>query len=399
MSATQRIAFITTDLAMAGRGRNITNLSNALIKQGLAVDVLLLRTGSAYIQQLDPAVRVIKLNSTSTLMGIPSLARYLKREQPQAFVAPTVRNTLLALRARRFAGTDTRIYARLHNNYSSELAKLHPLTRWRYLRRIRRHYPHCDGIVAVSNGVAEDFTRVTGLSDQKLQVCPNPVVTQNLLNLAEQPIEHPWLTPDQPPVILGVGRLNPQKDLPTLIRAFALVQKNMPCRLMILGEGKLRPQLETLVQDLGLSDVTALPGHVENPYPYLKHAAIYVLSSAWEGLPNALIEALALGTPVVSTDCPSGAHEILEEGKYGPLVTVGDYAGLAHAIEKTLKSPLPKAVLQAGADRYTDSTSGEAYLQAFGFKTSQSQVVENPHKIPAANDNIRHTKKLVRKYG
>lgn len=371
MSVTQRIAFIATDLAMAGRGRNITNLSNALTKQGLAVDVLLLRTGSAYVQQLDPAVRVIKLDSTSTLLGLPGLVRYLKQERPQAFVTPTPRNTLLALRARRLAGTDTRIYARLHNNYSSELAKLHPLTRWRYLHRLRRHYPRCDGVVAVSQGVAQDFSHVTGLNKLEVQVCPNPVVTQNLLALAEEPLEHPWFAPGEPPLILGVGRLNPQKDLPTLIRAFDQAQKNLPCRLMILGEGKLRAELEGLVHELGLDGVVALPGHVGNPYPYLKHAAVYALSSAWEGLPNALIEALALGTPVVSTDCPSGAREILEDGRHGPLVAVGDCSALATAMEQTLKAPQPREKLQAAANRYTEAASAQAYLRAFGF-TSQT---------------------------
>ncbi|MDT8382823.1 MAG: glycosyltransferase [Gammaproteobacteria bacterium] len=367
MHTTQRIAFIATDLAMGGRGRNITNLSNGLVRQGLAVDVLLLRTGSNYLHQLDPAVRVIKLNSTNSLTGLPSLVRYLRQARPEAFVAPTARNTLLALRARRIAGTTTRIYARLHNHSSSELAKLHVITRQRSLYRLRRHYSRCDGVIAVSEGVAEDFSRLTGLDHHKVRVCPNPVVTQNLLQLAQQPLSHPWFAAGQPPVILGVGRLNPQKDLPTLIRAFAIVHKLMPCRLLILGEGKLRPQLEGLIHALALDEVAALPGHVENPYPYLRQAAIYVLSSAWEGLPNALIEALALGTAVVSTDCPSGAREILEDGKHGRLVPVGDFFGLALAIQQTLKVPPTAERLQAAAARYTEAASCQAYLQAFGF--------------------------------
>lgn len=374
MQTKQRIAFIAADLAMGGRGRNITNLSNALVSQGLAVDILLLRTNSAYQEQLDPEVRVIKLSSTNSLFGVPRLARYLKQTRPQAFVAPTVRNTLLALRARSIADTDTRIYARLHNHYSSELDKLHSLTRRRNLRRMRRHYVRCDGIIAVSGPVAEDFSQLTGIANHDIDVCPNPVVTKTLHTLAGQALEHPWFAPGQPPVILGVGRLNPQKDLPTLICAFAQIHKRLPCRLMILGEGKLRSELETLITELALDDVVALPGHTINPYPYLKQAAIYVLSSAWEGLPNALIEAMALGTPVVSTDCPSGVREILQDGKYGRLVPVGDFMALAEAIEETLNAPLPKEELQFAADCYSDSNSAQIYLKAFGFTPDSLQT-------------------------
>jgi len=158
-------------------------------------------------------------------------------------------------------------------------------------------------------------------------------------------LNHPWFAPGEPPVILSVGRLTKQKDYPTLIRAFALVHRERPARLMILGEGEERPKLEALIQELSLDDDVSLPGFVDNPYAYMARSAVFVLSSAWEGLPTVLIEAMAVGTPVVATDCPSGPAEILEGGKWGKLVPVGDVEALAEAIARKISSPMQKSRL------------------------------------------------------
>ncbi|HEY8366975.1 MAG TPA: glycosyltransferase, partial [Bacteroidia bacterium] len=198
-------------------------------------------------------------------------------------------------------------------------------------------YPSADAVIAVSEGVAKDLTQIIGLPAEKVKVIYNPVITPEIFKKAEEPIKHPWFAPGELPVILGVGRLTKQKDFVTLIRAFDIVRKEYPSRLVILGEGEERPKLEALVKELGLEQYVYMPGFEENPFKYMKHAAVFVLSSRWEGLPNVLIQALALGTPVVSTDCPSGPREILSAGKYGTLVPVGDYDALAKAIIINLK--------------------------------------------------------------
>src|SRR5262249_37227290 len=150
------------------------------------------------------------------------------------------------------------------------------------------------------------------------------------------PLSHPWFAPGSLPVILGVGRLTWQKDFPTLIKAFALVRSRQPARLLILGEGEKRLELETIVKELGLAADVCLPGYVDNPFAYMHRCSAFVLSSASEGLPNSLIEAMACGAPVISTDCASGTAEILENGRYGPLVPVGDVEAMATAISATL---------------------------------------------------------------
>lgn len=146
-------------------------------------------------------------------------------------------------------------------------------------------------------------------------------------------------------VIVAVGRLHPQKDFLTLIRAFHLLQQQLQCKLVILGEGEQRRSLEAEVARLGLTESVALPGHVGAPGSYLAHADLFALSSQYEGFPTVLIEALACGCPVVSTDCPTGPHEILEGGRFGPLVAVGDPAALAEAMRATLQAPLAAATL------------------------------------------------------
>jgi glycosyltransferase involved in cell wall biosynthesis len=227
----------------------------------------------------------------------------------------------------------------VHNTMSQSTPQQGALAGGLWPHLLRTFYPWASCVVAVSHGAADDLARTSGLPRNRVRVVYNPVITPSIMALARQKPDHPWFAPGQPPVILGVGRLTKQKDFPTLIRAFAEVRRRRPARLIILGEGEDRPLLESLVGELGLSDAVALPGFRENAMAYMAGSALFVLSSAWEGLPTVLIEALAAGTRVVSTDCPSGPREILQEGRLGVLVPVGDVAALAEAMIDTLDRP------------------------------------------------------------
>ncbi|NJK80391.1 MAG: glycosyltransferase, partial [Chloroflexaceae bacterium] len=193
----------------------------------------------------------------------------------------------------------------------------------------------------------------------------NPTITPELIEHSHAPLDDPWLTaPERPvPVVLGVGRLVPNKDFANLIQAVALVRQQRPLRLLILGEGDERPRLEALVQRLGLSDAVRMPGYVTNPYAYMRRADLFVLSSANEGLPGVLIEAMACGAPVVATDCATGPREILTGGQYGRLVPVGDSTALAAAIVATLDHPQPAEQLQERAALFSAERAVGAYLE------------------------------------
>jgi glycosyltransferase involved in cell wall biosynthesis len=200
------------------------------------------------------------------------------------------------------------------------------------------------------------------------------VVTNDLDTLAGTPLGHPWFLPGQPPVVLAAGRLTRQKDFRTLLRAFARLVSGRDLRLVILGEGPDRGALTTEINALGLNDRVALPGFDDNPFRWMARARLFVLSSAWEGLPGVLIQALACGTPVVSTDCPSGPREVLDDGRFGPLVPVGDVAALAAAMERTLDDPMPAAALKARAACYRIAPVTRQYLAALGLAPAEAPV-------------------------
>jgi glycosyltransferase involved in cell wall biosynthesis len=222
-------------------------------------------------------------------------------------------------------------------------------------------YPWADAIVAVSKGVADDLAGAARLPRDRIKVIYNPVVTEVLFRKAEEPLEHPWFLPGCPPVILGVGRLTAAKDFPTLTRAFARVRESQSARLLILGEGKERDSLEKLVRELGLERDVSMPGFVDNPYAYMRRSSLFVLSSAWEGLPTVLIEAMACGCQVISTNCPSGPEEILDGGKYGELVRVGDAEAMSSAMLRAL-SNIPKRVTLKWVDQFRSETVICQYL-------------------------------------
>ena len=243
------------------------------------------------------------------------------------------------------------------------MAGKHPIKEYLWYLRMKVLYPLADAVVAVSQGVADDLEKNAGIPSSLLRVIQNPVITPEIVDLADQPVGHPWFIQENVPIIVAAGRLTRQKDFPTLLRAFALVRQKRPCHLVILGEGRDRVMLKSLAAELGIRNEVYFPGFVENPYAYMSKAALFVLSSRWEGSPNVLTEALALGTPVVSTDCPSGPREILANGRYGTLVPIGDQESLARAILTSMGSAPEKSLLKDAVRDYTVEASSRKYLR------------------------------------
>lgn len=358
-----KIAVFVSFSGTGGVERMVVNLTKGLVDLGAKIQMIPVKMESSHLGNLPSSVRIMKFSSQHTLGCLPALIRYLKSEQPDALLAAKDRANSTAVLARRLADVPTRLVLRMGTTVSAALAGRHPIKERIWYFRMRMLYPSADAVVAVSNGVAEDLRKNAGLSPSLLRVIPNPVITPELISKSQEPCDHPWFQEGAAPVILGVGRLTRQKDFSTLLRAFALVRKNRPCRLMILGEGQDRASLESLTADLGIRDDVTMPGFVKNPYAYMRKSALFVLSSRWEGSPNVLTEALALGTPVVSTDCPSGPEEILDHGRFGPLVPMGDPDAMAHAILTTLDAPLEKSLLKSAVEEYTVKESSRRYLE------------------------------------
>ena len=227
---------------------------------------------------------------------------------------------------------------------------------------MRNMYPHADEIIAVSQGVADDLVKVLELGDKKVNVIYNPVVTKELLLKRNESINHPWIK-NNIPFILGVGRLTKAKNFHLLINAFAKIQKGINAHLVILGQGELESELKELICHLGLEDKIHMIGFVENPYSWMKKAELFVLSSSWEGFGNVLVEAMACGTSVISTNCPSGPEEILENGKLGVLVPVNDIDEMANAINNIISSSDRDNTISFS--KYTPEFIVEQYLKVF----------------------------------
>lgn len=362
MTANPTIAFFLPDLCGGGAERVTANLAQAITERGFPVDLVLVKAEGVFLDELSPAVRIVDLRAPRVLRSLGPLVGYLRRERPRVLVSSMGHANLVALWAGRLAGRVTPVIVTEHNTLSQEAGRARGLRGRLWPHLLRTFYPWAARVVAVSRGAADDLANTSGLPRDRVEVVYNPVITPEMLALAGQVADHPWFAPGQPPVVLGVGRLTPQKDFGTLLRAFAEVRRSRAARLVILGEGEERPALETLAGQLGVAGDVMLPGFQANALAYMAGAAVFALSSAWEGLPTVLIEALVAGTRVVSTDCPSGPREILQEGRLGALVPVGDPSALAAAILEALGQPARAAPMEALAP-FTRDAAVDHYLR------------------------------------
>ena len=356
------IAFFLPTVRGGGAQRVIVNLVQGITERGIPVDLVLAAATGVFLDQLPPAVRLVDLRANRLLKSLAPLTRYLRRERPRVLVSSMSHANMIALWAAKLARQDTPVLVTVHNTMSQSIRQPSGFTGALEPRLLRLFYPWAACVVAVSRGAADDLARTSGLPRERVEVVYNPVITPGVLAIAGRDPDHPWLGAGQPPVILGVGRLTPQKDFPTLIRAFAEVRRQQMARLIILGEGDGRPALEALADELGVRPDIDLPGFRDNAIAYMARSSLFVLSSAWEGLPTVLIEALAAGTRVVSTDCPSGPREILQDGLLGGLVPVGDPTALAEAMLDALTRPVPLLSAEALAP-FTSDAAVDNYLR------------------------------------
>jgi glycosyltransferase involved in cell wall biosynthesis len=362
----QTIAFYGFRGGAGGLSHVMLNLINALAAQGRRVDLLLNATNIPELAGLHADVRVVELGQAGTPGRIRLLSRYLKRERPYALLCNREPANRIATVARMVSDVPVLLVFRVGMAISVALGRRHLIKRALRRAGMRYCYPRADVIIANAHAVARDIEVILRIPRERITVLANPTVSDEMFDQAREEPGHPWFDDGGPPVMIGVGRLMRQKDFVTLIRAFAQVRRTRPCRLVILGEGKERAALERLIAEHGLDGDVALPGFVANPFAHMARATLFVMSSAWEGSPNVLIQALALGIPSVATDCPGGNREILADGRFGPLVPVGDVDAMAVAMTSVLDRPLPAEVLREAVAPFRVSTAVAAYLAAMG---------------------------------
>lgn len=369
------VAFFIHGFEVGGAQRRTIQLAAALASRGLGVALLVAEDGGPLRGEVPDTVPVVDVGGRlarlpwvrakrrrRTRAAMIGLADYLRRVRPKVLLAAANHSLLAGLWGHLLAGVpEVKLVLRVSNHLSGP-----GLSRALRAIAVRRSFNRADAIVAVAEAVARDLKTLHPKLTPPVHVLPNPVIDGDFARRVAEPATHPWLADDGDPVIASVGRLAPQKDIPTLLRGFAKLRERRAARLIVAGDGPERPRLEALTAELKIADAVAFVGFVDNPLPLMKAARLFVLSSQWEGMPGALIEAMACGTPVVSTDCPGGSAEILEDGRLGPLVPPGDAAALADAMAAALDAKPDAAALQARAAMFSVDAAADGLIAVLG---------------------------------
>jgi glycosyltransferase involved in cell wall biosynthesis len=355
------ISILLPDLRGGGAERVAVNLANGFSHRGYRVEMVLMSATGDFLTALRPEVRVVDLEVKRLRGVLFPLVRYLWHAQPGALLACMWPLTIIALMARWLARVNTRVVVAEHTTWSRAEITRSTLVRWQGRASMHLAFPRADGIVAVSQGAADDLALFARIDRNSITVIYNPVVGKVTPHTCEPLAPSGWLT-GQHRRVLAVGTLTRVKDYFTLLAAFAQLCQRLDARLLILGEGDCRPALEARAKQLGIEERLFMPGFVKDPSPYYQKADLHILSSTCEGFGNVIVEALAVGTPVISTDCPSGPREILRDGQFGRLVPVGDAAVLADAMAESLSTPHDQAALKARAQDFSIDKAVDQYL-------------------------------------
>ena len=339
------------------------SLAEAFLARGCAVDLVLMRARGELLPLVPAGAGLVDLEAERLRHALWPLAGYLRRKRPDALLAAMWPLTAIAVWARGLARAPTRVILSDHTDFMAATAASSPTGRLKLKASMRLSYRRANGVVAVSGGAAHSIAQLAGMPADRVSVIHNPVRPPSPAKMRQSCTAATEWAGHEGPRLIAVGSLKPAKDFALLLDAFAKVRRQAKARLLILGEGPLRLELEALKDGLGLDGVVDMPGFVTDSYPYLAKADLFILSSAWEGFGNVIVEALACGTPVVSTDCPSGPGEILEGGRYGRLVAVGDADALAQAILASLREDHDRDALIRRAGEFSVDTAAEEYLR------------------------------------
>ena len=333
------ISVYLPNLSGGGAERVAVHIANALTAQGENVDLVLTQAKGPYLNTVDNRVNVIDLqcsNRFSTLKSLPKLISYLKNKKPEVVFSTLFRANVIVSLALKLSAVKARLIVRHPNMLYPQKNSGDKLYAKIIKKLAIRSAQSADLVVVTSQTMKEELLSLAKFDVEKVKVIPNPVPIPDIQKKAQAEPIHEWFKNKNKPIVLSVGRLTMQKNYTTLIKAFALVKKEVDARLVILGDGEERKKLELLVNELGINDSVSMPGFVDNPYAYMSRADVFVLPSLWEGFPNVLVEAMACNTPVIATDCPGGSAEILDNGKWGVLVINNNIDNLSEAIKKSL---------------------------------------------------------------
>lgn len=363
----KHIAIFLPSLRGGGAEKVMLNLAHEIYQEGYKVDLILSKAEGSYLTQLSRDINLIDLNCKRVLHSLIPLVKYLKNNNPPILLSALEHTNLVALWAVELAKTSTKVIVTEHSTLSISVKNSKNLKSKFIPILMKKFYRKALSIVTVSKGVAEDLIENLNIPREKVKVIYNPIVTEKLIALSYEDVEHSWIKNNERPIILAAGRLTAAKDYPTMIKSFKEIRSKINAKLIILGEGEQRKEIEKLAENLGIRNDIDIVGFVENPYAYMRKSDLFLLTSKWEGFGNVLVEAMACGTPVISTDCPNGPREILDNGKYGKLVPVGDIEALTKAVLNHFLKPssVDKESLLSRANDFHIKKIVKQYLALF----------------------------------
>lgn len=367
----EKIALFVGTLGGGGAERAMLDIGRGLANRGFVVDLVLMQSAGPYLEDVADSVRVVDLNTTGLPSTLPALMNYLRRRRPSLLLSTLPTCNAAALLARVQLRGDLPVIVRQASHFSTDHATR--ALRGRIALTVERAlWRFADAVVANSCAVACDLKRIAPQISHRVRVIRNPVVWPGLRAQAAEAVDHPWLREDDVPVVLAAGRLSPVKNHAALLRAFALVAVERTARLVIIGEGAERDRLLASARELGIADKVDLPGFQRNPFAWMARARVFVMSSLFEGAPNVVVQAMACGTTVVSTDCPGGTREILGDGAWGALTPVGDHGALAAAISDAMDNPKAPWELIERANDFSAESSINGYEDAIAGVLNRS---------------------------
>ncbi|NVN96543.1 MAG: glycosyltransferase [Bacteroidetes bacterium] len=354
---------IFTPTLSGGVGRVVSNITNGLAVLNFDVTLLVPSFDGDFSDKLSKNIKTHSFNKKRTSSCVFVLANFLKTNKPDAILSLSFHANCIAVISLMISGLSRKTLCIIseHINLAQSLSFLSPIKRFIMKAFIYTFYRKADALLAVSSGAADSMSKYSGVDRSKISVINNPVLDENFFLSINETVNHPFLNNKNIPVMITVGRFDYQKDVGTLLVSMSYIKKDRPIRLIICGDGPLKNEMEIKAKELNIYDDIDFMGFTKNPFPYIKKSDVFVLSSLYEGLPTVLIEALAIGVPIVSTDCPDGPREILNNGEYGMLVQVSNPKALSQAIIETLDSKKDIEIKESDILKYEVSFAVKKY--------------------------------------
>jgi glycosyltransferase involved in cell wall biosynthesis len=367
-----RIGIVIYSLAGAGAERVSVNLAHEFVAAGHAVDFVLAHGEGELIAEVPTAAEMQVAQTVGARGWRAAIRDYVQEQSPDVLLAMMEGAGVLSIQAAKGA---VPVYVVSHIHFSRHCRHA-PRWKERWLMPLaaRWYLPRAAGVIGVSHGVSEDIRQAAGLKTERVRTIYNPILTDAFYKKAAEPVDHPWFVPNRDWLtVVTVGRLTVQKDHDTLLRAIAHVNNQRPVRLMVLGQGERLEELQALADELGIGAMVKFAGFDANPYRYIASSDVFALSSRWEGFGNVLVEALACGVSVVATNCPSGPREVLDDGRFGELVPVGDSEVLAEGITRAYEREPTPTKLSHHLKQFESASVARQYLDAMSLMEKEAQ--------------------------